>query len=214
MNAWGSRAWVLRGAIIIIVAGMLFLGPLAASAAAQTDKASGLDQRIVYSASGTPVHQFESDLVGGGQLSVTRYFLNFDATRPLNRTRAIGLTLTYGLEDYNFAGLTALGGQQPWDQIHRIGVGVPLSFLSANRWRFAFTPSLEFARESSADWSDALAYGVVFSAVRSVRPALTIGVGVGAFSRLKETFIFAFPAVNWQITQRLRLSNPFRAGRI
>jgi hypothetical protein len=158
------------------------------------------------------VHQFESDLAGGGQFSVTRYFLDFDAMRPLNRTRAIGLTLTYGLEDYNFAGLTALGGQQPWDRIHRFGVGAPFSFSSANRWHFLFTPSLEFARESGADWDDALTYGVVFSAVRSVRPTLTIGVGVGVFNRLEQNVFFAFPAVNWQITQRLRLSNPFRAG--
>jgi hypothetical protein len=198
--------------MIVIVTGALFLAALAASAAAQPDKVSSPDQRIAYSTSATLMRQFESDLAGGGQLSVTRVFLGFDATRPLNRTRAIGVTLTYGLEDYNFAGLTALGGQQPWGQIHRIGVGVPLSFLTANRWRFAFTPSLEFARESGAAWNDALTYGVVFSAVRSTRPTLAIGVGVGAFSRLRKTFIFAFPAVNWQITQRLRLSNPFRAG--
>ncbi|MFQ5757296.1 MAG: DUF6268 family outer membrane beta-barrel protein [Acidiferrobacterales bacterium] len=158
------------------------------------------------------MHQFESDLAGGGQFSVTRYFLDFDAIRPLNRAQSVGLTLTYGFEDYNFAGRTALGSQQPWDRIHRFGVGVPLSFSSANRWHFLFTPSFEFARESGADWDDAFTYGVVFSAVRSVRPTLTIGVGVGVFNRLEQNVFFAFPAVNWQITQKWRLSNPFRAG--
>ena len=212
MNAWGSRARVLRHAFFVVVVDALLAGTLVASAAAQTDKASGRGQRIAYSASGTPIHQFESDLAGGGQFNVTRYFLAFDAKTPLNRTQAVGLTLTYSLEDYNFAGRTALGDQQPWDRIHRLGVGVPFSFSSANRWHFLFTPSLEFARESGADWNDALTYGVVFSAVRSVRPTLTIGVGVGAFNRLEQNVLFVFPAVNWQITQRLRLSNPFRAG--
>ncbi len=212
MNAWGSTVKILRHAFFVVVVDALLAGTLVASAAAQTDKASGRGQRIAYSASGTPIHQFEADLAGGGQFNVTRYFLAFDAKTPLNRTQAVGLTLTYSLEDYNFAGRTALGDQQPWDRIHRLGVGVPFSFSSANRWHFLFTPSLEFARESGADWNDALTYGVVFSAVRSVRPTLTIGVGVGVFNRLEQNVLFVFPAVNWQITQRLRLSNPFRAG--
>jgi hypothetical protein len=39
-----------------------------------------------------------------------------------------------------------------------------------------------------------------------------IGTGVGIFNRLEEVSLFPLVIIDWKITERLRLSNPFSGG--
>ena len=69
------------------------------------------------------------------------------------------------------------------------------------------------ALEGVADnWNDAFGYGAVFAVSYRVSPAFTLGAGAGVFRRTEETKGFPYIAVDWKITEDLRLSNPFRTS--
>lgn len=167
---------------------------------------------IGVSLSATPFHQFKSDLDGGGNLSVSRLFLNAGSRRQLNERLSVGLSLKYDVEDYDFSGSTDLLSDKPWDKIHRPGLGAFVGYASSGGWKASAGPKIEFTRESGASWRDSLNYGAVFILSRRFYPGLELGIGLGAFKRVEKKSVFPFPKVDWQITDRLRLTNPFRTG--
>jgi hypothetical protein len=87
-----------------------------------------------------------------------------------------------------------------------------LTYTGVENWSFHFIPSVQFARESGADWGDSLAYGAVAMANYRFNPRLALGIGAGAFRDRDKTRGFPFITIFWQITDHLRLSNPLRSG--
>ena len=167
---------------------------------------------IGYSLSATPFHQFKSDLDGGGNLSVSRVFLDAGGRKQISDRVNVGLSLGYDFEDYDFSGSTDLLSSNPWDKIHRPSVGAFIGYETESGWKGAVGPRVGFSRESGASWQDSLTYGAVFTVARQFHPRLELGLGVGVFKRVEKRSVFPFLRVNWQITDRLRLANPFRAG--
>jgi len=49
-------------------------------------------------------------------------------------------------------------------------------------------------------------------AAYAIKPNLTLGLGAGVFERLGQTEGYLFPVVDWQISEKLQLTNPFEAG--
>ena len=74
------------------------------------------------------------------------------------------------------------------------------------------SPSVQWAGETHANWDDALSYGAVGAISYEFRPDTVIGLGAGVYSNIEKTTVFPFITVNWQITERLRLINPFRTS--
>jgi len=60
--------------------------------------------------------------------------------------------------------------------------------------------------------SEGLSYGAVVGAIYTYSKTLTVGVGAAAFRQVNRTQVFPFVIVNWQITDKLLLSNPLEAG--
>jgi len=75
-----------------------------------------------------------------------------------------------------------------------------------------FVPSVEWAYESGASTGDALNYGAVLSAARTLSPSLTLGLGAAVYHQIYKTKVVPFPIVDWQIDDHWRLTNPFQAG--
>ena len=195
----------------------LFCTALAASlvpafASAQPAGARDTD-RTVVSLSLTPVYQFESDFDRGGRFSVQRYGANVDTSSPVTPSLRAGISLGYGFEKYDFSGTTAFAGAEPWGDIHRFSVGFPVSWRASDRWSLFVSPQVEWYGESGVDdWDDALGYGAVFAVSCRLGPGLTVGAGAGVFSRAEETRGFPYIAIDWKITEDLRLTNPFRTS--
>lgn len=164
-----------------------------------------------FNASISPIYEPSTSLDRGGKAGTSQVLISGGMATQISPRLRAGVDLTYGRSDWRFDNPSAFGGAAPWDTIDRFGVSVPLVW-SQDRWRFGVTPTLEIARESNAKTSDALIYGGVFSATRIVSERLVLGLGLGVFSRIEETRVFPFPFVQWAITDRLRLANPFRAG--
>jgi len=169
--------------------------------------------RTVVSLSFSPVYQFESDFDRGGSFSVQRYGFNVDTSTPVTGTVRAGVSVGYDFEKYDFSGTTAFGGAVPWSDIHRFSVGLPVSWRASDSWSFFVSPQVEWYGESGVDdWDDALGYGAVFAVSYRVSPGFSVGVGAGVFYRGEETRGFPYIAVDWKITDELRLTNPFRTS--
>jgi hypothetical protein len=169
--------------------------------------------RTVYSFSFSPIYQFESDFDHGGSFSVQRYGFNFDTSTPVTPSLRAGISLGYEFEKYDFSGTTSFAGADPWSDIHRFSIGLPLSWRAADNWSFFVAPQVEWYGESGVDdWADALGYGAVFAVSYRLGPGFSVGVGAGVFYRGEETRGFPYIAVDWAITENLRLTNPFRTS--
>ncbi|KAA6186340.1 hypothetical protein F2Q65_05975 [Thiohalocapsa marina] len=171
----------------------------------------------VLAASGTsyavvPVHEASADLDSGGDAGYTGVLTSIGHRWALDERSSLGLRLRFDYRDWDFNGLGAFGGpfggRKPWGEVYRYGVAVPYSLSTQGGWLLSLTPSIESAGESGARFSDSLEYGASLAVARSMRPDLTLGLGVGIYERIEETSAFPFIMVDWRITDRLRLSNP------
>jgi hypothetical protein len=160
----------------------------------------------------TPLYQFEANLGRGGNVSVFRTFVDINSKIPLDDTLSIGLNFGYHYADYNFADPVSFAGEKPWDKVHILRFGANVSYDLTPEWSLFVAPSVQISREDGAGWGSAIGYGGVFSLTRVFSSDLSLGVGVAAFSQLEELTAFPIIAVNWRITDRLRLANPFRPG--
>ena len=200
----------MRVHTLLLLAGLMSSGSPAPAHGANEQDYRG--RGIGLSLSVTPFQQFRSDLDGGGNLDVSRIFSSLGTRRQIGEGLSLGLSLSYDLEDYNFSGNTDLLSRKPWDKIHRPGLGAFLSYESGNGWKTSIGPRIEFSRESGAGWQDSLSYGALFTLSRQLHPGLELGFGLGAFKRVEKNSVFPVLKVDWRITERLRLSNPLRAG--
>jgi hypothetical protein len=165
-----------------------------------------------YRFSYTPIYQFETDLDGDGRFDVQRHFFRFDVTRPVDRHWMVGLGVSVDYERWNFEDISGLAGIDLWDELFRPGISIPIFYRADGNWRFGFIPSIDVAGATGAEIDESLSYGAVLSAAYAVGPHLTIGVGTGIFNRLDQSDVFPFIVVDWKLSDRWRLGNPFRAG--
>jgi len=180
---------------------------------AQSTRSGGRDRsKTGYRFSYTPIYQLEADLDSGGSFDVQRHLLRFDISRFLDRHWTVGLGLSVEYERWNFSDVAGLAGVDLWDEIFRPGISVPVFYSPGEKWRFGVIPSIDFAGATGAETSESLSYGAVLTAAYAVRPDLMVGVGTGIFERLDQSEVFPYLVIDWKIDDRLRLTNPFRAG--
>lgn len=202
-----NRAMCLTLACAALLAAAV---PPAASAQPAEARDAG---RTSVSLSVTPVYQFESDFDRGGSFGVQRVGFNVDTSTPVTGTVRAGISAGYEFEKFDFSGTTAFAGPEPWSDIHRFSVGLPVNWRASDSLSFFVSPQVEWYGESGVDdWDDALGYGAVFALSYRVNPGFSVGVGAGVFYRGEETRGFPYIAVDWRITEELRLTNPFRTS--
>lgn len=165
-----------------------------------------------FSYSISPVMNTKSDLDSGGEASFAGVLTTFGRSWSLSPQSSLGLRVNADYEDWDFDQARGFGGAAPWGQLYRVGLSMPYSVMTDGGWYLGVTPMVDYSGESGANFSDALGYGASLSAARRVGYNLTLGVGVGAFSRIEENTLFPFLIIDWHLTDRMRLSNPFPAG--
>lgn len=203
--------------ICATLVGLWCSAAMAASPGPATGQTGGDDRsppsQTNYRFSYTPIYQFETGLDSGGEFDVQRHFLRLDATRRVNREWMVGIGLSFDYEHWNFSGIAGLdGGVDLWDDIFRPGVSVPVFYSPSSRWRFGFIPAADIAGATGAQAGESISYGAVLSAAYVFGPDLMLGLGGGVFNRLDELEAFPYIVIDWKITDRFRLTNPFQAG--
>jgi hypothetical protein len=158
-----------------------------------------------YSYSVAPIYQSDSDLDSVGSAGYTGVLASLGRSWTIDSGASLGFRLRFDYEDWRFDDLGAFGGRAPWSDVNRGGLAIPYSVTSDGGWRWSLTPTVEYAGESGAEFSDSLEYGASLVAARAIRPDLTLGLEVGVYYRIEETSAFPFLIVDWRITDRLRL---------
>lgn len=162
--------------------------------------------------SASPVYQFEADLGEGGSCGVSRYFIRAEVDAEILDSLKLGLNFGYDLNEYDFSGSTAFAGAEPWGDAQRVRLGVGVRLAFAENWTLFGGPSVEHSMESGADWEDSVVYRGILATSLRVGRGLMLGAGVGLSSGLEEDKVFPIVMFSWKITDKLRLSNPHRAG--
>ena len=160
----------------------------------------------------TPIHRMDSGLDSGGEAGYSGLLLSLGRSWSLDASSSLGFGLSFGYQDWRFDNPVGFGGVAPWDQVARLGLSVPFTYVTAGGWALSVSPTIEYAGESGAGLSDSLGYGALASMAKSMGPDLTLGVGFGVYERIEDTSVFPVLIVSWRINERLRLSNPVAAG--
>jgi hypothetical protein len=197
------RRWGVLGASVLA----LYLAAGGGRAEAGSSQA---DVGFSPSLSVTPFYQGRAGLDGGGRFSAAGAITRLGVTRRLGARGFWGLTLNYDYTDYRFDDADAFGGEAPWNDVQRVGLSVPIQFVTGS-WGWLIAPSVDYFRETGADWNDALSYGAVVSGVRQFSSG-RLGLGLGVFNRLEKVKVFPFVPVDWRLSERWRLTNPLAAG--
>jgi len=187
-------AWIAAGYCASAAAQMATPGTTSASAAI-----SGLAQ-------------LDTDLDNGGSFRWNGVAVSAKVARQFTGSLEIGASLRYDHQDWHFNAPSAFGGRAPWQQLQAPTIGLDVDYAVAPGLTVGFTPSVGWSYESGAQTGDAVNWGAIFSATRFFSKDLVLGVGAGVFRQIEETRVFPFLIVNWQINDRLRLTNPFAAG--
>jgi hypothetical protein len=155
------------------------------------------------------IQQFEADLDGGdAAFRRTQLQSGFRQSRSLNGGRSAGFGIDYGFEGYDFSG----NFDDPWDNVHKVGFSMSLRTPLTGRWSAMINPSVNLAGESGTSWDRAVVGGGVAAVSGQFGSRLVAGLGVGAFTGLEDTRFTPVVVVQWQITERWLLGNPFRPG--
>jgi hypothetical protein len=188
------------------------LALLVALSATAQESAGRPRSGTTFTASATAFHQPKTDIDGGGNFTLSSAFLRFKVSYPFTPTTAVGLSLKYDIDDYDFSGSTSLGGKDPWNDVRRFGVGIPIFMRLGQRWALGLTPTINWLQEYGADSNDSISYGISGFAFRSFTRDKRLGLGA-VFSRTVEDENKVFPilAVDWRFNEHWRLANPFDA---
>jgi len=173
---------------------------------------SGKPGATSASAAITGLAQFDTDLDRGGSFRWNGVLVSAKVARQFTDSLEVGASVRYDYQDWHFDAPTAFAGGAPWEQLHAPSLGLDFDFTVKPGLSLGVTPTVGWSYESGADAGDAVNWGAIFSATRVFSTDLVVGVGAGVFRQIDETQVFPFLIVSWQISDRLRLTNPFAAG--
>ncbi len=104
------------------------------------------------------------------------------------------------------------GSLKPFEHRDRVSLGVTgIHFFDA-QWQFIVAPRFQWAADEHARLSDGFSYGLMAGGMYRVNETLQLGLGLSYLNDIKETKTFPILFVKWQITDKLKLDNPFDPG--
>jgi hypothetical protein len=161
-----------------------------------------------YSVDGIGVHQSDADLKdSSGGFARDAWFVRAGVDYAWSQRDSVGLSIGGGSYIYDFDDPTGFGGGQPWDKVNDARVTFSARFGMGETGQVFIVPTIRYNRESGASAGDSRTFGVYAAAAWRLRDNLTIGPGIGVFSRLEHSAKF-FPilAIDWTISDRWNLS--------
>ena len=190
--------------LMIVTAAVSASGVLVAPVSAQGDQPPDLSMQFSVPVFGQ--HVFNTDVDGGGELSITRLGARIGTDIEIDRDLKLSVRGTYELSLYDFSGLSDLGDPDPWEDIHTLTLHTQLQWSIASDWTIFGGPVIRFSRESGADWDQGLTGGALFGATYVFHEGLVIGGGFGVTSQIEDdALVYPVLVLDWTITDELRL---------
>ncbi|MBL4914054.1 autotransporter outer membrane beta-barrel domain-containing protein [Shewanella schlegeliana] len=152
----------------------------------------------------------------GNELQREQWMFDAKGSLALNRQWSIGAGVGYDNLDYDWRSpspkATLKDGTKTWDKIERYRASLSISYRPNKNWMFILAPKLQYAYADTASSSNAQSYGAVFSGMYRFDSGNMLGFGAAYLNDIDEVRTVPFIAVNWQLTEKLSLGNPFSAG--
>lgn len=185
---------------VVASSGLLFITPVAAQVQ-QGDP-------FVFKFEGGGAHQSEADLNdGNGGFAVDRWFLNAGVDYGWTARNSVGISVGGGKSIYDFNESSDFGGGTPWGNIDDFRVTLTARFGFGETGTIMIVPSLRYDGESDAKSGDSQTFGVFGAVAWRINESLTIGPGIGVFSRLENgTKVFPLLAIDWTFNEKWNLS--------
>lgn len=147
----------------------------------------------------------------GNELQRDQWMFEVKTVKPLDRHWSIGAKLAYDYFDYDVFS-SSIESQHAVETVERYRASLSLSYRLDKHWMFIFSPQLQYAASDTVSLSDAQSYGAFLSTLYHFNSGNMIGLGVGYVNDIDETRTVPFIAINWMLTDTLKLANPLSAG--
>ena len=163
---------------------------------------------VSFNFDGAVAFQSSTDLSDvEGSFSVNRWFGGMGVTYAWNRRNSLGLYAGGGNSKYDFDALTGIGDGAPWEEIEDTRISLIGRFGFGERGSVILIPTARYNGEKKADTSDGRTYGLFAAAAWRLSPDLTIGPGIGIFSRIENgTQVVPILVIDWNLSERWNLS--------
>lgn len=198
------RRNAITGSLVMIAT----LALVACDAAAQ-GKPPGT---VTLTSAVTGARQFEGSTDSDGQNDWSSVAVSGGVTRQIVAALTLGVSVGYAEETWRIDDPGAFPAGDPWRDLARTSVGVPITLALSRSLLILCTPNLEWAGERGADMGDELTYGTVLGVVKVLNPRLTLGAGSSVSRQFYSDKVSVFLIVNWQLHERLRIANAHGAG--
>lgn len=166
------------------------------------------DDPVSFNFDAGMLFQGDADLdEGDGSFSLNRWFLGAGVTYAWDRRNSIGLNVGGGVASYDFDDLGGFGSGGPWEDIEDTRLSLVGRFGFGETGTLFLIPSYRYNGEDDSKTSDGRTWGVLAAAGWRIREGLTLGPGIGVFSRLEDgTRVFPILVIDWDISERWNLS--------
>jgi hypothetical protein len=154
----------------------------------------------------------DADLDTDGDFGLQSYGVAGNYKQGLAGGHAIGFGAAAGLDKYSFSNSSVFGNDAPWDDIQRFALNMQYSYRIDQQQSLFVMPSVEYAGESGADFSESLRFGGIVGYVKQFSRTLTIGIGGAVYTGMEDTSAYPIILLNWQFAQDWRLGNSYRPG--
>ena len=157
---------------------------------------------------GGGAHYSDTDLKDDtGSFSVDRWYLGAGVNYSWSPRNSVGASFGGGRSVYEFDELTGFGNGEPWGTIEDARLSFSTRFGVGEKAVVFIVPTVRINGEKGASNSDSRTYGLFGAVAWRISENLTIGPGLGIFSRLEDsTRVFPVLAIDWNITDRWSLS--------
>jgi len=171
------------------------------------------DTTVKFFGDAGALYQFDTGVDGDKDMSVIRLSAGFDAKAKLNEDLGLGFRVNYGFDSYDFSGdffgsTFTPDDEDPWGDIHTIEFGMVVNYDVTDDFAVFGGPVFKIARESGADWDDAMTGGGVFGASYRFNSDLVLGGGLGIVSQIEDEIrVFPIIIVEWAFADDWRISS-------
>lgn len=162
----------------------------------------GMDEAS-YTILGGLTHQFNTDIDGGGEFSLTRLGAGALIHYPLDNSEfTIDHNIVYEYDWYDFS------GGEPWDNSHLLSYSLNINYALDEHWMFYGGPILGYSGESGADFGDSLIWGLSGGAMYQFNRELMLGLGLIVVDQIEDdTDVIPIILVDWAASDTVHVRN-------
>ena len=174
----------------------------------------GQSDAIRASVSIVGINQLNTDLKAAGSFGRSYASASFGLIKPVSSSTSVGISVRYESEFWNWNNMQSYSasGKNPWSTINTPALSMFYSHKLDSDWRLNIAPTIESSGEQGTSPSNSLTFGGILNASKQLSPTLNLGLGTGVFRQIDTNRIFPYLVVDWKITDRWNLNNPFPGG--